>query len=95
MRVRGISELDNVDLRGEISAGESVLASAHGELRALLERSQKDWSHSTALDVARRFDEKMPNHPAIKKERFWRALFKGGFQAAVYVSDTEEVKLQS
>lgn len=89
------SELDNVDLRGEIPARESVLASAHGELRSLLERSQKDWSHSTALDVARRFDEKMPNHPAIKKERFWRALFKGGFQAAVYVSDTEAIKLQS
>lgn len=83
------SELDNVDLRGEIAAGESVLASAHGELRALLKRPQKDWTHLTALDAARKFDEKVPNHPAISKERFWRALFKGGFQAAVYISDTE------
>ena len=83
------SELDEIDLRGEIAAGESVLSSAQNELRALLKRPQKDWTHLTALDAARKFDEKVPNHPAISKERFWRALFKGGFQAAVYVSDTE------
>ena len=83
------SELDEIDLRGEIAAGESVLSSAQNELRALLKRPQKDWTHLTALDAARKFDEKVPNHPAISKERFWRALFKGGFQAAVYISDTE------
>lgn len=83
------SELDEIDLRGEIATGESVLSSAQNELRALLKRPQKDWTHLTALDAARKFDEKVPNHPAISKERFWRALFKGGFQAAVYISDTE------
>ena len=86
---KAFSELENIDLRGDIPAGESVLSSAQDELRALLERPQKDWTHSTALAAAHAFDALVPNHPAIGKERFWRALFKGGLQAAVYVSDTE------
>ncbi|MGP1458504.1 MAG: hypothetical protein ACTTKL_04265 [Treponema sp.] len=58
------------------------------ELRALLARPQKDWTHFTALEAARAFDEREPEHPAMNKERFWSALFKGGVQAALYVSDT-------
>ncbi|MGP1458502.1 MAG: ATP-grasp domain-containing protein [Treponema sp.] len=81
-------ELDAIDLCGEISAGESIVSSAPEELGALLTRPQKDWTHSTALEAARAFDEREPEHPAMNKERFWSALFKGGVQAALYVSDT-------
>ncbi|MGP1458503.1 MAG: hypothetical protein ACTTKL_04260 [Treponema sp.] len=57
-------------------------------MRALLARPQKDWTHSTVLEAACAFDERAPEHPAMNKERFFRALFKGGLQAALYVSDT-------
>ncbi len=81
-------ELGSVDLSGEIGENEGVLASASAALLPLLNRPDRDWTYATARAVAERFDAEYKNHPALPKERFWRALFRGGLQAAVYVADS-------
>lgn len=80
--------LDAIDLSGEIGENQSAIASAPDAVLHLLREPSRDWTYSTALAAAERFDAEYKNHPALPKERFWRALFRGGFQAAAYVADS-------
>ena len=52
--------------------------------------NRTDWNFNTIAATARKFDILRPKHPALDSKRFWTALMRGGIQAAVYVSDTEE-----
>lgn len=54
--------------------------------------NKKDWNYNTIRMTAEKFDNLRPRHPSINCERFWKAVMRGGIQAAVYVSDTEEIK---
>ena len=40
--------------------------------------------------IIQKFDILRPKHPALNSELFWKAVMRGGIQAAVYVSDTIE-----
>ena len=52
--------------------------------------NKKDWNYNTIKTTAQKFDILRPKHPALNSERFWKAVMRGGIQAAVYVSDTIE-----
>ena len=52
--------------------------------------NRTDWNFNTIAATARKFDILRPKHPELDARRFWRAVIRGGIQAAVYVSDTEE-----
>ena len=52
--------------------------------------NKKDWNYNTIQATAEKFDILRAKHPALNQERFWKAVMRGGIQAAVYVSDTTE-----
>ncbi len=51
-------------------------------------KDKKDWNYNTITQTVEKFDILRPKHPCLNQERFWKALMRGGIQAAVYVSDT-------
>ena len=79
-----------LELEGIIETDSSVISDAekYPELKKLLDLPETDWTHKTAYAVAECFDSLCPSHPAISRKRFWCALFRGGLQAAIYVSDS-------
>ena len=52
--------------------------------------NKKDWNYNTIFTSAEKFDILRPKHPELNSERFWKAVMRGGIQAAVYVSDSTE-----
>lgn len=48
-----------------------------------------DWNFNTILTTAKKFDELRPVHPQLDAKKFWKAVMRGGIQAAVYISDSE------
>lgn len=50
-----------------------------------------DWNYNTIAKTAAKFDVLRAKHPAIPAARFWKAVMRGGIQAAVYVSDSVKV----
>lgn len=81
------SFIESINLDGFIKENESVLKNIPPALYELLNNEQKDWNYLTAMETALKFDENFPVHPELNKKRFWSALFRGGYQAAVYVMD--------
>ena len=55
----------------------------------------KDWNFNTIKQTAQKFDILRKNHPEFDLKTFWKAVLKGGLQAAVYFSDTVNLKQQS
>lgn len=55
----------------------------------------KDWNFNTIKQTALKFDILRKNHPEFDLKTFWKAVLKGGLQAAVYFSDTVKLKQQS
>ena len=55
----------------------------------------KDWNFNTIKQIAQKFDILRKNHPEFDLKTFWKAVLKGGLQAAVYFSDTVKLKQQS
>lgn len=83
-----VNYLDMLNLDGFIPKDESILKDVPAGLLELLEKDQKDWNYLTAMETALKFDKEFPSHPELPKKMFWKALFRGGFQAAVYVCDS-------
>ena len=52
--------------------------------------NKKDWNYNTIQTTAEKFDIMRAKHPALNQEKFWKAVMRGGIQAAVYVSDSKE-----
>ncbi|MDE5899604.1 MAG: ATP-grasp domain-containing protein [Treponemataceae bacterium] len=77
-----------MELSGTIPEDVPVLSCAGAEVLALLDAGGRDWSYMTAREAAELFDRMFPRHPPMDRRRFWSALFRGGLQAAVYVSDS-------
>lgn len=84
------NKIDSLVLNGTILKGESVLKDAEKFpiLKELLSSLEKDWNHLTAFQTAEKFDFICKNHLDMNRFCFWSALFKGGLQGAVYVSDS-------
>lgn len=49
----------------------------------------RDWNYNTILETAQKFDVLRPKHKELDSNKFWRAVLRGGIQAAVYVSDSQ------
>lgn len=83
-------KIEGLDISGKIPAGFSVLKDAENfpELKKLLELPEKDWNFLNALQTAERFDSICPGHPALDRLVFWKSLFRGGLQGAIYISDS-------
>ena len=73
-----------------IPENKSVVEAAPSFIRELLLLPEKGFNYKTALEEAELFDKIAPTHPELDGKRFWLALFKGGIQGALYVSDSEE-----
>ena len=54
--------------------------------------NKKDWNYNTIQTTAQKFDILRAKHPALNAVEFWHAVMRGGIQAAVYVSDSGEIK---
>jgi len=50
--------------------------------------NRMDWNFNTIEQTVKKFDVLRNKHPAIDAKKFWKAVFRGGIQAAVYVSDS-------
>ena len=48
----------------------------------------KDWNYNTIAQTAAKFDILRKKHPRLDGKLFWKALFQGGLQAAVYICDS-------
>ena len=53
-------------------------------------KKEVDWSFNTISDIAAKFDILRPHHPKLNAQKFWKAVLRGGLQAAVYISDSEK-----
>lgn len=49
----------------------------------------KDWNYNTILQTAQKFDILRRSHKKLDARTFWKAVMRGGIQAAVYVSDSQ------
>ncbi len=49
-----------------------------------------DWNHCTLRKTLSKFDEIAFDHPDMDGEKFWKAVLRGGIQAALYVCDTSK-----
>lgn len=75
-------------LEGNIPSNEPVLKNIPIEILPLLEENQMDWNYLTIKQTLKRFDKICKIHPVISQKQFWLSVFKGGLQAAVYISDS-------
>lgn len=75
-------------LNYEIAENESVSKTIPAFLTSEEFSSKKDWNYNTIAQTVQKFDVLRPKHPSIPAERFWKAIMRGGLQAAVYVSDS-------
>lgn len=82
------SKLSQIELPETIAENESVLKNISESLEKALQSDEKDWNYLTALESAKRFDLLVPVHKEMDGRKFWSALFKGGLQAAIYISDS-------
>ena len=48
----------------------------------------KDWNYNTISQSLEKFDILRKKHAALDGKKFWKALFQGGLQAAVYICDS-------
>lgn len=60
------------------------------EILQFIENYEKDWNYLTILETVKRFDEICEKHGRLENDKIWKAIFRGGIQAAVYVSDCEK-----
>ncbi len=49
-----------------------------------------DWNYNTILQTARKFDILRPVHKSLDSKIFWKAVIRGGIQAAVYICDCQD-----
>lgn len=50
--------------------------------------NKTDWNYNTIVQTAQKFDVLRPKHGAMDACKFWKAVLRGGIQAAVYVCDS-------
>ena len=78
----------NMQFLGEIPQDEPAEKYIPEEIKEFVNSSSVDWNYLTVLQIIKKFDKICKNHSKINADRFWKALFKGGIQAIVYVADS-------
>ena len=76
------------ELQGEIATDTPVAPTLPDFLNAQEYQSLTDWNFNTIKDTLCKFDILRAKHPALNKKDFFKALMRGGIQAAVYYSDS-------
>ncbi|MBO4629905.1 MAG: ATP-grasp domain-containing protein [Treponema sp.] len=76
------------ELHGEIAADTPVAPALPDFLNTPEYQSLTDWNFNTIKDTLCKFDILRAKHPALNKKDFFKALMRGGIQAAVYYSDS-------
>ena len=76
------------ELQGEIAVDTPVAPSLPDFLNTPEYQSLTDWNFNTITDTLNKYDILRANHPALNKKEFFKALMRGGIQAAVYYSDS-------
>lgn len=83
-------ELAELAGREDIPANAKIINYIPDVLKSAEYKNNKDWNYNTIQSTAEKFDILRTKHPALNQEKFWKAVMRGGIQAAVYVSDTIE-----
>ena len=76
------------ELQGEIAADTPVAPALPDFLNTPEYQSLTDWNFNTIAQTLQKFDILRAKHPALNKKEFFKALMRGGIQAAVYYSDS-------
>jgi len=87
-----LSETQQSELKGKIAANSKITDNIPKILKTSEYENLKDWNYNTILATAQKFDILRPNHPELDEKTFWNGVMRGGLQAAVYISDSLEVK---
>ena len=82
------NSIKKLNFHGEIPANEPVENYIPNEIKSYFDSSVVDWNYLTLIQTVRKFDAMCQSHPEMNANRFWKALFKGGIQAIVYVADS-------
>lgn len=78
----------NMQFSGVIPQNEPAEKYIPDEIKNMVNSVAVDWNYLTVLQTIKKFDTICKNHSEINANRFWKALFKGGIQAIVYVADS-------
>lgn len=81
-------ELDQIE--GFIPQNQKISDFIPSVLKTSDYKKEVDWSFNTISDIAAKFDILRPHHPKLNAQKFWKAVLRGGLQAAVYISDSEK-----
>ncbi len=84
------SELTEAEAGGVIPEGMSVEDYIPAILKTENWSKRVDWNYNTIVQTAQKFDILRKKHPELNAKAFWRAVLRGGLQAAVYYSDSLE-----
>ena len=85
-----LTEAQLAEIKGTIPQNQKIEDIIPEVLKSSEYINKTDWNYNTIQTTAQKFDTLRPKHPELDAERFWKALIRGGIQAAVYVSDTTE-----
>ena len=77
------------ELQGEIAEDTAVATSLPDFLNTPEYQALTDWNFNTIAQTLQKFDILRTKHPALCKKEFFKALMRGGIQAAVYYSDSK------
>ena len=83
-------EVDTLSKVAPIPADSKVINFIPEVLQTAEYINKTDWNYNTIRTTAEKFDILRPKHPSLNQDKFWKAVMRGGIQAAVYVSDTIE-----
>ena len=83
-----LTEEDAASISGTIAENQKIQDSIPEVLQSSEYINIRDWNYNTISETAKKFDILRPKHPALDALSFWKAVMRGGIQAAVYVSDT-------
>ncbi|MBR5032987.1 MAG: ATP-grasp domain-containing protein [Treponema sp.] len=78
------------ELQGQIAADTPVASKLPDFLNTLEYQNLTDWNFNTIADTLCKFDLLRAKHPALDKKWFFKAIMRGGIQAAVYYSDSKK-----
>ncbi len=78
----------NSEISGSLDKNQSVSEAFPQILKQEKYETLQDWSYNSLMTVAQKFDILRKNHPKLNLKTFWRYVFRGGLQAAVYYSDS-------
>ncbi len=83
-----LTDAELAQITGVIPADKKVSDFIPNILKSSEYINKQDWNFNTIEQTASKFDELRRKHPELDAKTFWKAVMRGGIQAAVYVSDS-------